>query len=188
MSENKYTEMTITEAMKRIKRNEQLIETNRKKIEEYSSLWSNEKVHFGTVENQKKEIESLVQSCTDLTSESCTLYSMIIHTNTHTMVEISVCNKTYRYTIGELLRLKRKDCTTMRSVFGSLNDNNAKRSQRNVIASSDLRIEKFYDEKFKTAGDAFWSDLYNTIDGRLETINATTKLLPLDDLGCHKPN
>jgi len=78
-----------------------------------------------------------------------------------------------------LIQIRRKLASLIVGVYQSLNDNNYYKSASQFKNSQniDLTVTRFYEEKQKQSKIRHWEDFYNSIDGRLETINATTQLI-----------
>lgn len=172
-------EMKIIEAMKELKVILKRINKNTEQIGEYAALPDNERLHFGTRDNQMKEIKKLIQANADLVQTYLHLKKRIELTNLKTVVDINGA----RYSISEMLVLKRVLAKMMTNTFNALNDNKARMrmSSHGSVRSSEKApiVEKYYDESEKTAGQRAWDDLYHAIDSRLEVINATTELMDL---------
>lgn len=170
--------MKIVEALKTQKRIEDRINRNNKQITQYSSKLNTEKSYFENEEIQKKEVESLIQSSHDLVNRYLWLKRCIDHTNLNTFIVIDG-NK---YCITDLLNMKRKTIEYILSSYKALNDNLAQNrliSMRQNADAKTIQIERLYDERFKNEKIAYWQDLYDNIDSRLEVINATTDLIEL---------
>ena len=170
--------MTITEGLKELKLIEKKLKKNKELLAKYSSQPSNEKPYFGTEEEQRKEIKSILQSSEDLVIRYTNLHGRITRTNLKTVVQFNG----EPYTIDSLLQIKRTLANLMIDIYKSLNDNN----YYNMISSyktssfqqnNDLSLVRFYNEKDKQESIRKWEDFYNEIDSRLETINATTNLI-----------
>lgn len=170
--------MKIIEAMKELKVILKRMNKNKELINEYAALPDNERLHFGSKDNQAKEIKKLIQANVDLANNYLNLKTRIEYTNLMTKVEIDG----KEYTISEMLVLKRVLAKMLIQTFNALNDSQASMRVRSGSRSSSEKtpvIEKFYDETEKTSGQRKWDDLYHTIDSRLEVVNATTDLLEM---------
>lgn len=170
--------MKIIEAMKELKVILKRMNKNKELINEYAALPDNERLHFGSKDNQAKEIKKLIQANIDLAKNYLNLKSRIEYTNLMTKVEIDG----KEYTISEMLVLKRVLAKMVIQTYNALNDSQASmriRSSSRASSEKNPVIEKFYDESEKTAGQRKWDDLYHSIDSRLEVVNATTELLEM---------
>jgi predicted nucleic acid-binding Zn-ribbon protein len=168
--------MKIVEAMKELKLIEKKIARNTDSIQKYSAQLSNERPYFTTPEAQSKEIRSLVQANGDLIDNYIALKGKIERTN----LEITIEMDGRKYSLSELLVLKRKLAGLMAKTYEAMNDNSAKQSERLIMRSGsdkEIRVERFYDEREKMEGLRKWQDFVDNIDSRLEVINATTDIV-----------
>ena len=168
-------EITITEGLKKLKLLSKRMTKNCEEIEKYSSLLSNEKPIFDTETKQRDEVAKLIQANTDLEKEYCRIKAMVDYTNLVTKVVIDNEERT----IHSWLTVLRKTGNLMIQTFKSLSSSEAKRNQiryRDKENSSPTVI-RLYDENEKRAGQRKWEDLTETIEGRLEVVNATTMLV-----------
>lgn len=165
--------MKLIEAMKRLKVVEKRIACNAEDVQKYASILSNEKPAFDTEDAQKKEIKSLIQSSNDLVGEYLDLKKKIEKTNIG--VEVEINGK--KYTISDLLVIKRKLARLVLMNYEALNTNAAENKLRHRMTDADIKPVQMYDEKFKNEKLREWQDLYDNIDSRLEVVNATTDLI-----------
>ena len=168
--------MMLIEAMKELKVIEKKMTKNCASITEYAACPDNERLPFGDKAAQAKEVRGLIQSNGDLLQRYLELKKKIERTNLETVVEVNGV----RYTISDLLVLKRKLAKQMVQTYNALNDGQARNKvaqMRRGQGEKEPIVEKFYDERDKVAGIREWDDLYHAIDSRLEVINATTPLI-----------
>lgn len=166
---------TITEAMKGLKVLEKRMMSNVRDIEQYSSKVSTEKAHFESDRAQTQEVQKLIQSNMDLQVEYRRLKKNIDYTNL--MVEVEFDG--VKYTIADLLLLKRKLGQQILMTFRALNERRAEQRLRGAptIEGKAPFIERMYDEREKNEEIRKWQNLLDNIDIRLETVNATTDLI-----------
>lgn len=174
------SEMTITEGLKKLKLLEKRINKNCEEIERYSSLLSNEKPFFDTEAKQKAEVAQLIQANQDLEKEYCRIKAMIDYTNLMITVKIEDENRT----IHSWLTVLRKTGRQLIKTYASLTDREASSRQmrfRDKETNMTPTVIRLYDENDKRNGQRKWEDLTSgkTIEGRLEVVNATTKLMDL---------
>ncbi|MGD2072884.1 MAG: hypothetical protein PVG65_05300 [Candidatus Thorarchaeota archaeon] len=181
MTEEK-KELMLIEAMKKLRIIEKKINTNTNSINRYASMVSTEKPSFDNEGKQQREINALIQSNEDLMEEYLILKKRIEYTNLFTTVEMHG----RKYSISELLVIRRKLANLMVSTYNALNDREGQSRlqmyQRTSATASDSerpRVVKLYKEEMKNEGLKKWQDLYDNIDSRLEVINATTPLMNL---------
>ena len=171
-------ELTLIEGMKKMKVLEKRITHYTQQVTEYSSKLSNEKPQFETEKEQREKIVSLTQAIEDLTVEYRELHNRVNYTNMFT--KVTVAGK--EYSIHDLILIKRKlaDCNI--GAFTAMTDIIAERRLKNRSGEG-ITVERLYDENFKNKKLEFWRELKETIDGRLESVNATTKLMPFPSIG-----
>jgi len=164
--------MKIIEGMKKLRVIEKRMEKNMEGISKYSSLLNTERPYFETEDRQKQEVKSLIQANTDLMEEYLELKKNLEYTNLSVTLELGG----KKYSISELLVLKRKMARSMIETYESLNA----RSANMRLSSSRVRGEdktpqaiRLYKEEDKNAGLGKWQDIYDNIDSRLEVLNAT---------------
>ena len=170
-------EMTITEGLKKLNLIQKRIEKNCEEIQKYASLLSNERPIFETERHQREEISKLIQSNLDLEKEYNKIKAMIDYTNLVTYVQINDENRS----IHSWLIVLRKTGKTLIQTYKSLNPYEAtsKLLRFKNDTNSQITVIRLYDENEKRNGERKWEDLTSgkTIEGRLEVINATTKLI-----------
>jgi len=169
--------MKLVEAMKKLRIIEKRMNENTKSITQYASMLSNEKSYFVTDQDQKNKVKELIQSNTDLMKEYLWLKRCIEKTNLETEMEMDGI----KYTLSELLIIKRKMGATMLHTFDSLNDQSAKERmiQFRGVASDGKTptIVRYYLENDKIEGKRVYQNLLDNIESRLEVQNATTELI-----------
>lgn len=168
----------LIEGMKRLKVIEKRMESNMNAIGRYSSGIDTMKEAFGSAEGQKKEVDSLIQSNTDLMEEYISLKERINHTNLTVKVALDGKNRS----LNEWLILKRKMARMMELTFGALSEHAGQRmllDSRTRGEEKQPNLQRYYDEDAKNKGMRKWQDLFNDIDARLEVVNATTPLMDL---------
>lgn len=168
--------MKIIEGMKELKLLRKKMKKNRELITKYASQVSTEKTYFDNKQAQEKEVKSLVQSNMDMTTVYSSLKLNIEKTNLAT--EINFKNK--KYSVSELLIMKRVLCAEIIQTYNSLNDTAANRTLQtrySGLSGKDAQVERFFSESSKNEELAYWSDFIDSIDSRLEVVNATTDLV-----------
>ena len=168
--------MKLSEAMKRLRVIEKRMVDNSQQITKYASLLSNEKPAFESEDKQKGEVAKLIQANTDLMKEYLDLKTRIEKTNLDTKVEIGGT----KYSLSELLVIKRKLADSMIVTYRALNDNTAESKMRMGMAGkseTSVTVIKMYAEKDKNDNLLKWQDLRDNIDSRIDVVNATTELI-----------
>lgn len=172
----KTKDMMLIEAMKKLKIIRKRMQSNAELVQGYSAQPSCVIPKFGTLEAQAAEIEKLAQSTEDLANYYAELSSRINYTNLTTKVEIAGQTRT----IHEWLQYKRILAREIQPVYMAMNDNRGRQEMIGIaVTQTDVQLVRFYDEKVKNERLRYWQDLYETVDGRLEVVNATTPLAQL---------
>jgi hypothetical protein len=168
--------MKLIEGMKQLKIIEKKIDHNTRRITEYAALPSTLKPQFGTDDEQRKQVQSLIQSNIDLASEYMNIKQRVDLTNLKTEVRIG----TQIYTISAMLMIKRNMGVLMMSTYLALSDKTAELAvSQNRSKEVPIHVERYYNETDKHNGIQRWQSLLDEIEIRLETINATVDLVDL---------
>lgn len=167
--------MKIVEGLKKLRVIEKRMVDNTKKIQQYASILNTEKPAFDTEVIQKAEVNSLIQANKDLFKEYLDLKQKVEKTNLAVEMEVDGT----KYTLSSLMIMRRKMNELMLNTYRSLNDTSAEGRIHRAYGSKDqqIHIVKMYDEKDKNKNLAFWQNLADNVDSRLEIINATTDLI-----------
>lgn len=168
--------MKIVEAMKKLKLIEKKIDDNIRKIEQYSSTVSTERPFFGDERTQQKEVESLVQSNTDLIKEYLTIKRQIENTNLKVTAEFGG----QPYTLSDLLVLRRRMGKKMLETYEAMNSRYADTRIKFAPADADgkkAQVIRLYDERKKNDNLQMLMEFMSNIDARLEVVNSTTDLV-----------
>lgn len=166
--------MKLIEAMKELKLIIKKMESNNEQVVKLSSLLSNEKPLVGSsIEDQKKEVNALIQSNEDLFDNYLKLKLLIEKTNTTTSVTIN--DKTL--TITEWLTFRRNASDASRIYL--LVNTSAAQGRLSRINNWDKTIEVLpcFDEKIINTKKMEMIDILGKIDWTLEVVNATTDLV-----------
>lgn len=174
------SEIMVIEAMKKLRIIEKKMDNNAASIQRYASMVSTEKPYFDNEDKQKSEIKSLIQSNQDLMEEYLILKKRIEYSNLFTMVEMGG----RKYSISELLVIKRRLAQKMLHTYNSLNTREGDSRLGGFRSPSaptgqTPHVVRYYREEDKNKGLQMWQDLYDNIESRLEVINATTPLMSL---------
>lgn len=169
--------MKIIEALKKLKLIEKKMASNIENIAMYSSTVSTERPFFGTEDAQRKEVDKLIQSNTDLVKEYLRTKEMVEYTNLKIKVPF---RGNQEYSLSELLALKRKVGDALINTYQALSTRYA--DQRMARAPKDLegkpaQVARLYDEGRKNEALLDLMTFMSDIESRLEVINATTDLI-----------
>ena len=170
-------DITLAEALNQIGHIKDRIDKNKERIAKYSSMLSSEKPYFSSEEEQKKEVEKLVQSNMDLVTLYLKLKTSIEYTNMCTLTEID--GKIY--SISDIVRLQMKAGKMIISTYESLDDKSAESRKRGVqtVEGKVPQVVRLYSEEYKNKNLDKWRDLvdpHGTFESRKRVLNATIKL------------
>lgn len=172
-------EMTIAEGMKTLRLIEKRVADNAACVQKYAAQPSHEKpIIDGDEQMQRNEIKKLVQSSRDLLMRYRRIHASIAITNLTTFVEFKSLGVV---SIHELLQIKRKTGALLGQVLRAMNDEAARGMTRGRLEPTDITY--FYDEREMRNQLRELEDTLNSVDSRLETVNATTTLTaaPVND-------
>lgn len=169
--------MKIIEALKTIKLNRQKIADFQQRISKLAATTNLETPQYG--EDQKKQVEALVQSCHDLGQDNIALTIRIQKTNLATPVSIDLGDKTVTRTIAEWVARRREYAGADFTTYSMLSDRGIKEGHIAVPGQTEkveIKIVRHFDV---AARDAKLDQLRAEpilIDSALEIINAVTDL------------
>lgn len=169
--------MKLIEALKAQKKTNDKIERNLKLLEKYSSKLSTQKPYFDSDEEQRNEVQKLIEANISFVNHFLWLKRCIEYTNVKVVVEILG----QKYTIADLLNLKRSAITMILKTYEALNDSNSLDSLRFEKKDRESTIDRFYDEKKKNESIKYYRELLDSIDSKLEIVNATTDLIDINE-------
>ncbi|MFW6219563.1 MAG: hypothetical protein ACOC33_01840 [bacterium] len=165
--------MKLIEGLKKLRNIEKKIKKNCEYITEYSSKLSNEKPEFDSDNEQKIEIEQLLQSNKDLSELYLNLKKKIDKTNI--MTECTINDETR--SLHEFLTIQRKIGNLLIKTYNSLNEHKAQSKLTIYRGVDKISIDRLYSEKMKNEKIRYYSDLIDEINSSLEVINATTDII-----------
>lgn len=166
----------LIQGMKALKVLEKKIKHNTEQIMGYAALPSTQRPQYGTDEEQRKQVQALIQSNLDMGAEYLKLKRRVDTTNLQTQVQIGKNT----YTIADLLLVKRSMGKLMEATYQALTDKLAEQMIAQTRTKDvPVHVERYYNETDKHTGLQFWQNLQDEIEVRLETINATTELVEI---------
>ncbi len=167
--------MKIIEALKGLKVIEKRMAGNALEISNYASYVSTERLAFDNEKAQRDEVRGRIQANEDLVVEYLKIKRALERTNLSTTIELDG----KKFTICDLLVLKRRLGAFIQATYRALNRSAAENRLRNAPAIGDQRpqIVQLYDEAEKNSKLQKWQNLLDNIESRLEIINATTDLV-----------
>lgn len=170
--------MKLIEGMKTLKVIEKKMQHNAERINQYAAIVSSERPIFGTETEQRRQVEQLIQSNTDLAKQYLSLKKAVDLTNIQTQVTIGK----ETFSISDLLQIQRNVAKLMKTTYSALNDKQAEQritTMRQPTTEKPPHVERMYDENEKYKGLQYWQGIEDEIETRLEVINATTDLIEL---------
>lgn len=170
--------MKLIEGMKTLKVIEKKMQHNTERVNQYAAIVSSERPIFGTEAEQRKQVEQLIQSNTDLAKQYLSLKKAVDLTNIQSQVTIGK----ETFSISDLLQIQRNVAKLMKTTYNALNDKLAEQrivTMRQPTTEKPPHVERMYDENEKYKGLQYWQGLEDEIETRLEVINATTNLIEL---------
>lgn len=137
----------------------------------------NHEFTFGTAEEQRKHVDSLIQSGNDLVARRAKLRRALAITNAEVEVTIGGMTKS----ISEWIDYRERGMQDMLNVVSSLSVQNAQSVLRGTgnqtfDASEGIKIVRFYDEAQRNERYNELAEIQGKIDAQLEMVNATTDL------------
>jgi hypothetical protein len=167
--------MKIIEALKELSLLEKRIQKNIELVQVYSSeLCINGAITFGTVDSQKTEVSSLLQSVRDLVARRGRIRRALAITNATVTVTIDGDERT----ITEWIEFRQKGAQFIINSLGALNEVNAQRKLQVAGGKVDgnMQVRRFFDEKTRNKELAAVQEKHGKVDPTLEIVNATKDL------------
>ncbi len=170
--------MKIIEALKELPLLQKRIDKNIRQINMYASdldRGEDTDLPFKTEEAQKAELESLIQSTKDLIAYRASLRRRLAITNANVVVEIEGMSKT----IMEWIEYRERGMNSLINIYQNLTDHNAQRilDSNRVDVSKGVKAIRFFDEKERNEEVRKLALIKDSINARLEIVNATTDLV-----------
>jgi hypothetical protein len=172
--------MKIIEAMKRIKLNKEKVADLQAKIQANSANLNHETPVYK--DDPKGQIDSWLQTCTDLSQENVKLLCQIQATNLATKVSIEVePGKATEKSIAAWVWRRREYAPLDLKTWQAISDRNLKEGYMpSTIAGqppSEVKIVRHYDPKVRDQRVGMYRSEPTLIDSALEIVNATTDLI-----------
>lgn len=164
--------------MKKLKDLNIKAEDLRAKVGQHCADLSIESPLYGA--NQKVQVDSWLQSHSDLLKEILKLRIGIQRTNIATAVTITIDGKDVVKTIAEWIHRRRDLAKLEMDMWGKLGDKNLKEQNLQTVPNgpvTEVRIRRYFDPALRDAKIALYRSEPHVIDGVLEVVNATTDLL-----------
>ena len=169
--------MKIIEALKELPLIEKKINKNMGLIHEYCADVDNGQMSlpFGTIQQQRKEVDALLQSTKDLVARDAVLRKNLALTNATVKVDIG----SEWHSITEWIALRTRGIDNKIKMWGMLGDSVARTKLNSVPFDTEkgIKIVRFYDEKTKNEQLERLEEIKGQIDSKLEMVNATTDLI-----------
>ena len=170
--------MKLIEGMKKLRLLEKKIQQAHQRIGTYASAVSTEKLPYETEEGQRDKVSSLVQSSRDMVYEYLNLKSAIDGTNLETVVTIEGMT----LPIHQWIWIRRKMGQEVLNTLSAMNENSGRTRLREATTMENSRpqVLRFYDEEAKLVEIDKWQNIINSIDPRLEVVNAVTDIIGME--------
>lgn len=171
--------MKIIEALKRLPVIEKRIGKQIGLIAQHSAIidTGDTEYPFGTLEEQTKEVASMVQSVNDLVKERAQLRKRLAMTNATVLVKIG----DYQRTITEWIEYRQSGFGYVIQALQAQSIQEAENRVRNgqiaINTEKGFKTVRFYDELERNEGIEAVENLRDSIDAELEKINAITDLV-----------
>ena len=173
--------MTLRKALKELPLIIKKVTHNIARIQEISSICSNELPPYGTEDECKKQVKGLRQANSDLIDRYLDIKKRVLMTNLKTKVRV----KDQEFFLFDLLEKKRTlhklECMTV----SALNTNSAKQRLAAIRTPNDkdgnpVLIKPMFDEKERDKLQMSLIDFEHESADVLEILNTNTSLLPLE--------
>jgi len=167
--------MMIVECQKEIRLIKKKIKRNLKKIQEYSSAVSTEPFPFETEEEQREQVDSLIQNNIELALRSVKLKKDMEYTSV--LVEATIDGMTK--TISEWIQIRRHEGQLCYRTYKALNTKQGDSRLRYappVQGGTLPQVVSFFDIRTRDNCLSWWHDVIEKIDSTIEVINATTEI------------
>ena len=172
--------MKIIEALKKTKDLAKKAEDLRGKISQYHVDIDYEIPTYGTVDQQREQITSWLQSHSDILKEIGRLKFCITKTNVLTPVTIELGGKSVTKTIAEWINRRKELASLERSAWDCLNDKGMGASgtiKKSTGEQIEVKIRRYYDPKIRDEKKELYRSEPSIINGTLEVVNAVTDLM-----------
>lgn len=171
--------MKIIEGMKEVKRLDEKIIDLTQKLEKYSMDMDFETPTYKTVEEQKAQITSWLQSVHDSTKESLALRIRIQKTNLAIMVPIELGGKAVIHSIAEWIIRRRALAALEHNAWKSMGTKTLRTgiTQNTAGEKVEIKARYYFDPVERDKKTEEFRSEPSIIDRTLEVVNATTDLL-----------
>lgn len=168
--------MKIIEALKKIKDLYRKADDLKAKIAQHCADLDYETPLYA---DQKSQINSWIQSHSDVLKEISDLQYRVQKTNIETRVTIELDSKQVTKSIAEWILRRKKLCEIEIAKWRSLGDKNLKEGYMPTSSGtpSQVKIRRYYDPSHRDARLSALSQEPSLIDSRLEIVNAVTDLV-----------
>lgn len=169
--------MKLIEALKNLTTIQKRMAKNNEDLTKYCSYVSTEVLPYETEEKQRGEVARLLQANHDLQAEYIRLKIAIEHTNLGTRVKFT----SGEYSIAELITIRRTTGALHRATYKALNIAPAltrlqATMRTGVEATNPPKVIPLYSQPEADKVLRDWDEFLDTIDARLEVVNAETEL------------
>jgi hypothetical protein len=173
----------IVQALKKMKSLKEEVEATRQLLLAHSADYANESPVYETVDKQKAQIASWLQSIEDKLQAYANLALRVKYTNLMTPVTMYLDDGAKKLTLPleEWIVMRREIAPIKQGVYSSVGDRNLKDKEVRTSAGAQetVQVRRYYDPVARDAALMRAKALPHLIDSNLEVVNATTPLLQL---------
>jgi hypothetical protein len=169
--------MKLIQAMKKLKDLAVKAEDLRAKVGQFCADLT---IETPTYTDQKAQIDSWIQSHSDILKEILRLRVALQRTNIATPVTIVLDNQPVTKSLAEWIHRRRDLAKQEQEMWGRLTDRNLKEQNLQTTpggAVTEVRIRRYYDPQLRDQKRDFYRSEPSRIDADLEVVNATTDLI-----------
>jgi hypothetical protein len=182
--DNEQQPYMIIQALKKMKSLKEEIENIRQLLASHCADYANESPVYETVEKQKLQISSWLQSIEDKLQAYAQLSLRVKYTNLTTPVTIYLEDGAKKLTLPleEWIVMRREIAPIKQTVYASIGDRSLrdKEVRTSTGSTETVQVRRYYDPVQRDKALMAAKSLPSIIDSHLEVVNATTPLLSLD--------
>jgi predicted P-loop ATPase/GTPase len=178
---------TLSEALKKVKRLLSEVNEQQAILANIAADYENESPVHNSVDEQKKYIETLEQSINDKLKEAEKLQLQIAKTNVQTQVTLVIDGKRITKSLNAWIWRRRIGAPVQAQLYKAIDHKfeALSRGEKQIRTSSgqieSVKVRRYYEPAKKDKLKVLFGSEPKIIDEQLEDINATTRLISLED-------